>query len=204
MSVREALLGNSAPDTAFKKIAALDMPEKVGASLLDIPIIGTDADLEVLRNEYTHAFISLGSIGHWKPRERLYMLAAGFGYTIPNIVHPKAHLSRLSEYGDGIFAGMGACVNAGCDIRGMCILNTGCIVEHDCAIGAYAHIAPGAVLCGGTRIGAGTHIGAGSTIIQGIKIGGNSIIGAGSLVLDDIPDHVVAFGNPCRIVRPNT
>lgn len=43
----------------------------------------------------------------------------------------------------------------------------------------------------------------GANIIDGIKIGENSIIGAGSLVTKDIPSGVVAYGNPCKIIRKN-
>lgn len=44
-------------------------------------------------------------------------------------------------------------------------------------------------------------IGAGVIIVPGIHIGKNSVIGAGSIVTKDIPENVVAVGNPCRILR---
>ena len=44
-------------------------------------------------------------------------------------------------------------------------------------------------------------IGAGVIIVPGIHIGKNSVIGAGSVVTKDIPENVVAVGNPCRILR---
>lgn len=44
-------------------------------------------------------------------------------------------------------------------------------------------------------------IGAGVTICPGVHIGKNSVIGAGSVVLEDIPENVVAVGNPCRVLR---
>ncbi len=43
----------------------------------------------------------------------------------------------------------------------------------------------------------GTH----STVMPGVTIGENSIVGAHSLVLDDIPDNVVAYGIPAKVVR---
>jgi acetyltransferase-like isoleucine patch superfamily enzyme len=43
----------------------------------------------------------------------------------------------------------------------------------------------------------------GVNIINGVKIGNNTVIGAGSVVTKDIPDNVVAYGNPCRVIRPN-
>ena len=40
-------------------------------------------------------------------------------------------------------------------------------------------------------------------IMPGVTIGNNVVIGAGSVVTKDIPDHVIAYGNPCRVVREN-
>ena len=44
-------------------------------------------------------------------------------------------------------------------------------------------------------------IGAGVVVVPGVHIGKNSVIGAGSVVTKDIPENVVAVGNPCRILR---
>ena len=51
------------------------------------------------------------------------------------------------------------------------------------------------------RIGSGTWIGAGVIINPGVAIGERVVIGSGSVVTRDIPDDVVAVGNPCRVVR---
>lgn len=51
-------------------------------------------------------------------------------------------------------------------------------------------------------IGENAWIGAGAMILPGVHIGKNSVIGAGSVVVKDIPDNVVAVGNPCRVLRP--
>ena len=45
-------------------------------------------------------------------------------------------------------------------------------------------------------------IGAGVIVLPGVTIGKNSVIGAGSVVTRDIPENVVAVGNPCRVMRP--
>ena len=51
------------------------------------------------------------------------------------------------------------------------------------------------------HIGNNTWIGAGATIVPGVTIGENVVIGAGSIVTRDIPDNVVAVGNPCKVIR---
>jgi len=44
-------------------------------------------------------------------------------------------------------------------------------------------------------------IGANTVIVPGVHIGKNTVIGAGSVVTKDIPDNVLAIGNPCRVLR---
>jgi maltose O-acetyltransferase len=51
------------------------------------------------------------------------------------------------------------------------------------------------------EIGSDVWIGGGSIICPGVKIGDRSIIGAGSVVTKDIPEDVVAAGNPCKVIR---
>lgn len=53
-----------------------------------------------------------------------------------------------------------------------------------------------------TRVCTGASIGTSCTILSNVTIGHNAIIGAGSVVTRDIPDNVVAAGNPCRVLRP--
>ena len=50
-------------------------------------------------------------------------------------------------------------------------------------------------------IGENAWIGACAVIVPGVHIGKNTVIGAGSVVTKDIPDNVVAVGNPCRVLR---
>ncbi|MCF8342325.1 MAG: N-acetyltransferase [Chitinophagaceae bacterium] len=52
-----------------------------------------------------------------------------------------------------------------------------------------------------TFVKKGASIGSNATIICGITIGENSLIGAGSVVTKDIPDNVVAVGNPAKILK---
>lgn len=53
-------------------------------------------------------------------------------------------------------------------------------------------------------IGNDVWIGGGVRVLPGVKIGNNVVIGSGSVVSKDIPDNVVAYGNPCRAARKIT
>ena len=52
------------------------------------------------------------------------------------------------------------------------------------------------------HIGKNCWLGAGAIVLPGVTIGDNTVIGAGSVVTKDIPDNVVAVGNPCKVLRP--
>jgi maltose O-acetyltransferase len=51
------------------------------------------------------------------------------------------------------------------------------------------------------EIGDNVWIGGGSIVCPGVKIGKNTTIAAGSVVVKDIPENVLAGGNPCRVIR---
>ena len=53
-------------------------------------------------------------------------------------------------------------------------------------------------------IGDNVWLGGGSIINPGVTIGDNVVIGSGSVVTRDIPDNVIAAGNPCRVIRAIT
>lgn len=50
-------------------------------------------------------------------------------------------------------------------------------------------------------IGDNVWLGGGVIVCAGVTIGDNTVVGAGSVVTRDLPDHVLAVGSPCRVVR---
>lgn len=73
-------------------------------------------------------------------------------------------------------------------------------VDHDTLIGDFVHVTPHCTLCGGVSVGEGTWIGAGTTVIHGICIGRNCFIRAGAVVVRDVPDNMLCYGNPTRVI----
>ena len=56
----------------------------------------------------------------------------------------------------------------------------------------------------GVTIGDNVWLGGNTVINPGVTIGNNVVIGAGSVVTKDLPDAVIAVGNPCRVLRKIT
>lgn len=76
-------------------------------------------------------------------------------------------------------------------------------VAHDCIIGNRTCLVLGTSLGGEVEIGEDSFIGIGTMIKPRVKIGNRTLIGMGSVVIEDIPNGVIAYGNPCKVHRPN-
>jgi len=121
----------------------------------------------------------------------------------PFFYDKTAIISSCASIEEGTVVMQGVIIQSSVNIGKHCIINTGVSVDHDCAIQDYVHIAPRCTLCGNVEIGEGSFVGAGTVVIPNIKIGKWSVIGAGSVVTHDIPDNVIAYGSPCKIVKQN-
>jgi acetyltransferase EpsM len=51
------------------------------------------------------------------------------------------------------------------------------------------------------RVCRGAWVGIGSSVIDGVRIGAGSTVGAGSVVVRDVPDGVLAYGVPAKVIR---
>lgn len=85
---------------------------------------------------------------------------------------------------------------------GVCVKRAVSVGHHN-TIEDLVEINPGVTVSGSVKIGRGSIIGSGAVIKDGIEVGANSIIGMGSIVTKNIPEGVVAYGNPCKVVREN-
>jgi sugar O-acyltransferase (sialic acid O-acetyltransferase NeuD family) len=120
------------------------------------------------------------------------------------VVHPTAQICEDVEIMPGSVVLSGAFVGTGSRIGHHALLNTRALIEHDCTIGNFGSVLSGAIVCGEVELGECSAICAGATVIHRRKIGKHTIIGAGSVVTQDIPDLVVAVGNPCVRIKPRT
>jgi sugar O-acyltransferase (sialic acid O-acetyltransferase NeuD family) len=145
-------------------------------------------------------------VAHNGIREKIHNnLGQLLGNNPINAIHPSAVISASVKMGDGIMIAANATLNPLVQLGRGVICNTSTSIDHECIIGDFSHIAPGAVLCGNVTVGKGTFIGANSVIRQGIYIGNNVIIGAGTVVVKDVPDNATIIGNPARslVKRPS-
>jgi acetyltransferase-like isoleucine patch superfamily enzyme len=125
------------------------------------------------------------------------------GKRLINLISDNTDISKTVDLGKGIVINTMTCIAAHTKIGDFVFINRNVSIGHHTTIGNFTTINPGVNIAGNVTIGDRCQIGIGANIIDGVKIGKNTIIGAGSLVTKDIPDNVIAYGNPCKIVREN-
>jgi sugar O-acyltransferase (sialic acid O-acetyltransferase NeuD family) len=121
-----------------------------------------------------------------------------------NIIHQGLVASETVKLGEGLLINSLVTIAAHTIVGDYASINRNVSIGHHTVIGDYSSINPGVNIAGNVKVGVGTTIGMGVNIINGVTIGDNTIIGAGSLVTKDIPSGVVAYGNPCKVIRNNT
>ncbi len=171
---------------------------KVENNPFNLAYLGCETDPNFRGWDMRLAFI-LG-IGDNNLRYKVAQLLLSKSQIIESVIDLNSIISKSANIGVGVFASKGVLVNAFSKIGDFTILNTGCIIEHECEISTAVHIAPGAVLAGNVKIGKRSFIGANSVIKQGVEIGDDVIIGAGSVIINNISSNTKIVGNPGRII----
>ncbi len=165
--------------------------------------LGHEDDGEARRHLEANSYFV--GIGDNTIRQRIMEWCDEQGYrAAESAIHGRAYIARGVEVKAGSLFCVNTVVNPGTTIGRGCILNTASIVEHDCVVEDYCHIAPGAMLLGQVRIQSGAFIGSGAVILPGLTVGKNSVIGAGAVVTTDVNDGATVVGVPAKQVsRPS-
>ncbi len=174
-------------------------PERRGESFCDASILGGQEQLESLMLGGVE-YVLLG-IGDCWARLSLSQVVLEKGFYLATAIHPSAIIARDVQISPGAVIAAAVVINPEVKIGQTSIINTCASVDHECVIEEGVHICPGVHLAGKVSVGRGTWIGIGSTVIDHVRIGAGSIIGAGSVVLNDIPDGVVAYGVPAKVIK---
>lgn len=169
-----------------------DNPALKGATVLDIPVLGGRELLPGLAAQGLRlAANGVGGIIDIGIRIKLFELLAGYGFDLPALLHPRATVEPSAQLSEGVQVFANAYVGSQTRLHERCMVNTSAVVSHDCEIGTYTHIAPGALLAGHVYVGQQALVGMGVTTIIGLKIGDRARIGNGAVLLADVPEKAI-------------
>lgn len=139
-----------------------------------------------------------------KPLVYEYFRAMGFDReNYVNLIHPTSYVSRSVKLEKGFQLEANSTIAARTQVGFGVNIKRQVNIGHHVRLGNYVTVNPGATICGKVDLGDRSMIGPGVTILCGKKVGANSVIGAGSVVTKDIPEGVIAYGNPCKVIREN-
>ena len=162
------------------QIAGVVCDEK--KNVFNLPNIGTDKDLKILKKKYNYALITIGQIKNYQKRLSILDKLKKLDFRIPVIISKQAITSKSAKIKSGTIVMDRSVIHQDVNIGENCIINTGAIIEHDVTIGSNSHISTGVIVNGGVKIGNNVFIGSGSIIVNNINIKSNSFVKAGSLV----------------------
>jgi len=114
------------------------------------------------------------------------------------------HIGRL-EIGADVEIGSSTVIARGTiaatRIGNHCKIDDNVFIAHNVQVGENTVIIANSEISGSVHIGRDAWIAPAVTIIEGVSIGDNSLVGIGSVVIRDVPNDVVAVGNPARVLR---
>ena len=186
----------------YNIIGIIDSIHDIGSDRFGYKVLGRQEDIVKLKEQYNieGGVISIGD--NWVR----YYISSQIKKQIPNFnfvnaIHPSVIIGDNVQLGKGVVMMAGCIINPKSKIGDFTFFATGAQIDHDCNIKDYSSISAGSITGGYVTLGEFSAITLGVTVVDRLKIGKNTVIGAGSLILKDIPDNVLVYGNPARIVR---
>tara|TARA_R110000803_G_scaffold203870_1_gene269634 strand:+ start:92 stop:757 length:666 start_codon:yes stop_codon:yes gene_type:complete len=189
----------------YNIVGIIDSLQVVGADRFGYKIIGRQENIKELITQYKidGGVISIGDNWgrHFASKQ---ILESVNDFQFFNAIHPSVIIGNNVKMGHGIVVMAGCILNPKSTIGDFTFFATGAQVDHDCTIGDFASVSAGSITGGYVSLGNYSAITLGVTVIDRLSIGENTVVGAGSLVMKDLPDNVLAYGNPCKIIRSRT
>lgn len=174
-------------------------PERKGESFGGATVLGGEEVLDdLLQKGVTNIIFSFAN-GPIKLKLTETVRAKGF--KLITAIHPMAAISSNAHIGAGTIIRSHTSIGPDTQVGENCIFSYGVNISHDCVVGDGVHISSGVTVAGGVRIGRNAWIAIGANVIDNRTIGENALIGAGSTVVRDIPNDVVAYGSPAKVIR---
>ena len=117
-------------------------------------------------------------------------------------IHPSVHIMDDNiQVGEGSFIGANSILTTSIKLGKHALLNRGNHIGHDCTIGDYFSMMPGAIVGGNVSISNNVYIGSGSNIREKIKIISNTIIGMNVAVVKNITKSGIYVGVPAKKIK---
>ncbi len=174
-------------------------PERSNEEFCGARILGGREQLDALvERRVHHLFFGLGNN---MARLELAVVARAKGFQLARAIHPTASVASDVIVGQGTMISPQGSINPAVRIGENVVLQSTVTIGHESTIEDGAMLNSGAHLGGQVYVGRAATLEMGTIVGKGVRIGAGSVVGAGSIVLRDIPDGVLAYGAPARVIR---
>jgi sugar O-acyltransferase (sialic acid O-acetyltransferase NeuD family) len=141
------------------------------------------------------------ALGHPLERMRLGSLIEARGIRLANAIHPSAVVAKGVSMGCGNFVGAQAVVNTDARVGNHVIINTAAIADHDCVLEDGVAVGAGSIVGGRAYLERSSFLSTRVTVTNRVRIGRGTVVAAGATVMKDLPEYVLAWGNPARVME---
>ncbi len=137
-------------------------------------------------------------------RDRLLKKLDGNGHRLATLLDTSAVIADSALIQNGVSVAPLCSISSNVILERNSCVNTTTIIGHDARVGKNTVVSSMVSVGGSCVVGENSYIGMGALIKEGVCIGSNSIVGMGAVVYNDIPEGMIALGNPARVVRQNS
>lgn len=197
--VYELALRVNSEEKRWSEIIFIDDSEFVD-SLRPIDILSFSTVLQEVNLDNLEVCVA---IGEPSIRESIFRKITDHKIKIATLIHPETTIAESTKIGEGTI--ICKFVSITCDIiigKNVYIHPMACI-GHDSLIGDHSVISSFVDVAGNCEVQTKSFLAIGVILKQGIKIGKNCIVGMSSVVHRDLPESVIALGNPARPMKKN-
>ncbi len=154
------------------------------------------------KEKFSELEIVIG-VGEPSVRAILFDKVKNEGIKIATLIHPDVYIDSTTVIGEGTVICEGVTIT--CDVKLGCntYIQPHAVIGHDISVGNHSVIGANCQIGGQNHIGERTYMGFLSGTKEGLTIGNDVICSAGAIVFRDLPDAVIAVGNPARIMKKN-
>jgi sugar O-acyltransferase (sialic acid O-acetyltransferase NeuD family) len=177
-----------------------DDPAKKGTTYYGCRVAGTPEELD-RGLEVKPRFLC--AIGENATRAAVVARLKALGWSAASVIDPSVIVGDGVKVDLGTYVGAGSILSPNARVGSHVIINHHCSIGHDSVLDDFVQVSPGGRVSGGCHLVEGATLGSNAVVAPGRSVGRYSTLGACSFALVDVPDHVMALGNPARVFRRN-
>ena len=172
----------------YQIVGIIDDQLPAGADVIGCKVIGgADKLADLYKEGIRTAFNSVGGIGNFLVRLKVFQTLAKAGFICPVLVHPTAHIDPSAKLEQGVLVLAQSYVSGNAHIGMGSLINNSVVVSHDNFLGFCTNLSPGAILAGDVILDDFVQVGMNASINIGVHVGTRSVIGNGATIKADVP-----------------